>query len=295
MNNRSEVRDFLISRRGKVTPEQVGLVDHGGTRRVPGLRRSEVADLAGVSVEYYTQLERGNVRGASESVLDAVARALRLDEAERAHLFDLARAANSGTAVRRRPVVQRVRPGIQAILDSQLSPAWVTNGLGDVLATNALGKALLSPLYEDPARPVNAARFRFLNPRAAAYYLDWDATGRDSVAGLRLMAGKNPYDKALTDLIGELCTRSEEFRTRWASQDVRLHRTGVKRLHHPAVGDLELSYEALELPADAGLVLLICTAEPSSPSRQALDLLASWAAAPDPVQPAQEKPSDHSQ
>ncbi|GAA4725824.1 helix-turn-helix transcriptional regulator [Phytohabitans rumicis] len=279
MDNRSEVRDFLVTRRGKVTPEQAGLAAHGGTRRVSGLRRGEVAQLAGVSVEYYTQLERGNIRGASDSVLDALARALQLDEAERAHLFDLARAAtNSSTTVRRKPAAQRIRPVVQQILDSQLCPAWLSNGHCDIVATNRLGRALNSPLFDSPVGPANHARFRFLDPRAADYYRDWDATGRDTVAALRTAAGNNPYDKALSDLIGELATRSEEFRTRWATHDVRLHRTGIKRLHHPIAGDLDLAYEALELPSDPGLALLIFTAEPGSPSQQALDLLASWAA-----------------
>ena len=281
MNNRSEVRDFLASRRAKVTPEQVGLATDGRSRRVPGLRRNEVAELAGVSVEYYTQIERGNIRGASESVLDALARALHLNEAERSYLFDLARAANTTTAVRQRPAGQRVRPALQAILDAQLSPAWVSNTLGDVVATNILGRAYLSPLFDDPARPVNTARFRFLNPRAVDYYLDWEQTGADTVASLRIRAGKNPYDKALTNLIGELCTRSAEFSARWAEHDVRHHRTGRKRVHHPVVGELTLSYEALELPSDDGLVLYIFTAAPDSSDKHALSLLASWATTPD--------------
>ncbi len=289
MDNRREVRDFLISRRGKLTPEQAGLPAHGGTRRVEGLRRSEVAQLAGVSVEYYTQLERGNVRGASDGVLEAVARALRLDEAERAHLFDLARAAGSG--LRRGPAAQRVRPGVQRILDGQSSPAWAMNDRGDIVATNLLGRALNAPLFDDPVRPVNVARFRFLNPRAAGYFRDWDGTGRDTVAALRAAAGRNPYDKALTDLIGELTSRSEEFRTRWAAHDVRLHRTGTKRLHHPVVGDLDLAYEGLDLPSDPGLTLFVYTAEPGSGSQQALDLLASWAATP-ARQPAGQRPSE---
>jgi transcriptional regulator with XRE-family HTH domain len=285
MNNRSEVREFLTSRRARVTPEQAGLPTHGGGRRVKGLRRSEVAQLAGVSVEYYTQLERGDVRGASESVLHAVADALQLDEAERAHLFDLARAANESPSARRRPAAARVRPGIQQVLDSQLSPAFVANGRGDMLATNRLARALFSPLFEDPARPVNIPRFRFLNPRAAEFFLDWESTATESVAAIRSEAGKNPYDKALTDLVGELSTRSAEFRTLWAGHDVRLHRTGVKRLHHPIVGDLELSYEVLELPSDPGLRLAIYAAEPGSPSHQALNLLASWTATADQEQP----------
>ncbi|WP_129337311.1 helix-turn-helix domain-containing protein [Cellulomonas endophytica] len=295
MHNRSEVRDFLVSRRAKVTPAQVGLATDGRTRRVPGLRRDEVAERAGVSVEYYTQLERGNIRGASESVLDALARALLLDDAERTHLFDLARAANTTTAVRQRPAGRRVRPAIQAILDSQLSPAWVSNTLGDVVATNTLGRAYLSPLFDDPARPVNTARFRFLNPRAVDYYLDWDQTAADTVASLRSRAGKNPYDKALTDLIGELCTRSTEFAARWAEHDVRHHRTGRKRVHHPVVGELTLSYEALELPSDEGLVLYIFTAEPESLDERALNLLASWASTPEAVPDSAQLEPEHAQ
>lgn len=278
MDRRDEVRDFLVSRRGRVTPEQVGLPAGLGTRRVTGLRRSEVAQLAGVSVEYYTQLERGNVRGASESVLDAIARALQLDEAERRHLFDLARAENTRGATRRRPARHQVRPSVQHVLDAQLSPAWVSNGRGDIVAINRLGRALNAPLFEDPARPVNFARFRFLNPRASDFFRDWEATANDTVAALRSEAGKNPYDRELTDLIGELSTRSPEFRTRWAKHDVRLHQTGVKRLHHPVVGDLDLTYEGMQLLSDPGLVLFVYTAEPGSASRQGLDLLATWAA-----------------
>jgi len=279
MDNRREVRDFLVSRRGRITPEQVGLAACGGRRRVPGLRRGEVAQLAGVSVEYYTHLERGGVRGASESVLEAVARALRLDEAERAHLFDLARAAGAGAAApRRRPARQRVRPVIQEILDGQLSPAWVVNGRADVVAANSPGRALFSPLFDDPARSVNIARFRFLNPRAVDFYREWDRTGRTVVAVLRAEAGKHPFDRALSDLIGELSARSEEFRTRWAAHEVELHRTGIARLHHPVVGDLDLLYEGLELPADPGLTLFIYTAAPGSNSRTALGLLVTLAA-----------------
>lgn len=277
MDNRSEVRDFLVSRRGRLTPEQAGIPAGLGVRRVSGLRRTEVAQLAGLSVEYYTQLERGSIRGASEGVLDAVVRALQLDEAEKEHLFDLVRAATASQAVRRRPAPGQVRPGIQQILDGQLAPAWVSNGRGDVVATNPLGRALNSPLFDDPARPVNMARFRFLNPGAVDYYRDWDQTGQDVVAVLRSAAGRNPYDKALSDLIGELATRSEEFRVRWGSHDVRLHRTGLKRLNHPVVGDLDLAYEGLELASDPGLTLFVFTAPQGSASRESLDLLASWA------------------
>ncbi|MGN8245165.1 helix-turn-helix domain-containing protein [Cellulomonas soli] len=293
-SRRDDVRDFLLSRRAKVTPEQVGLLP-GGRRRVPGLRRGEVAQLAGVSVEYYTQLERGAVAGASDSVLDALARALLLDDAERAHLFDLARSgggAGTRASARRRPSLQTVRPGIQQLLDSQLAPAWVGNTRGDLIATNLLGRALNSPLFDEPGRPANLARFRFLSPRAVDFYRDWEQTGRDTVAALRLAAGSTPFDRGLTDLVGELSTRSEEFRTLWASHDVRVHSTGIKRLHHPVVGDLDLAYEGLALASDPGLMIFVYSAEPGSPSAHALDLLASWAATSlKEAQPAVEAPA----
>jgi transcriptional regulator with XRE-family HTH domain len=251
----------------------------GGHRRVSGLRREEVALLAGVSVDYYTRLERGNLAGASDSVLEALARALQLDEAERAHLFDLARAAGATAGTRRRPAAQRVRPSVQRILDAMTSaPAIVRNGRSDYLAANRLGRALYAPVFDSPAGAPNSARFAFLDGRATGFYADWDRTARDLVAVLRAEAGRSPYDKGLTDLVGELSMRSEFFRTLWAAHDVRLHRTGVKRLHHPVVGDLDLTYEAMELPADAGLTLNVYTAEPGSPSADALGLLASWSA-----------------
>lgn len=258
---------------------QAGLPAYGGNRRVPGLRREEVALLAGVSVDYYTRLERGNLNGASKSVLEALARALQLDEAERAHLVDLARAANATAATRRRPAPQRVRPGVQRILDAMTGTlAWVRNRRSDFLAANRLGYTLYSPMFTDPVRPANTARFVFLNPRATDFYVDWERTANDIVAVLRAEAGRNPYDRGLTDLIGELSTRSEAFRTRWAAHNVRFHRTGSKQLHHPVVGDLDLAYEAMEFPSDPGLTLLVYTAKPASPTQDALNLLASWAA-----------------
>jgi transcriptional regulator with XRE-family HTH domain len=277
MNNVDAIREFLISRRARVTPEKAGLPVFGGHRRVQGLRREEVAMLAGVSVDYYTRLERGHLSGASESVLDALAHALQLDEAERAHLFDLARSTSGAATTRRRPAAQRVRPGVQRVLDAMSSaPAWVRNGSADILAANALGRALYAPVFDSPAGPPNTARFAFLDPRGPDFYRDWDKTADDMVAILRVEAGRNPYDRGLTDLIGELSTRSEEFRIRWAAHNVRFHRTGSKRLHHPLVGDLDLTYEALQLTADAGQTLLVYTAEPASPTHDALQLLASW-------------------
>ncbi len=287
MDNRSEVRDFLASRRARLTPKQAGLTLYGANRRVPGLRRNEVAVLAGISVEYYTRLERGSLGGVSEGVLDALAGALQLDDAERSHLFDLARTANASTTKRRRPAAQRIRPNVQRVLDAMVgAPAWVRNGRSDFLAANRLGFALYSPIFEDPLRPANTARFAFLDPHAAAFYADWERIANDVVGILRAEAGRNPYDRGLTDLIGELSTRSDEFRTRWAAHNVRSHRTGAKKLHHPVVGDLDLTYEAMELPADPGLTLLVYTAEPGSTTQDSLNLLATWAATLDqPDQP----------
>lgn len=277
MSNSDEIRDFLASRRARITPEQAGLPAYGGKRRVPGLRREEVALLAGISVEYYTRLERGNARGVSESVLEGIARALQLDEAERAHLIDLVRAANTTRATRRRPKQQRVRPSVQRILDSMTGiPAFVQNGRLDVLHVNELGGALFSELFSDPSRPANSARYVFLDRRATDFFIDWENIASDVVALLRAEAGRDPYDRALTDLIGALSTRSEEFRVRWAAHNVRFHRSGVKNFHHPVVGDLSLTYEALELPGDPGQSIFVYMAEPNSASHEALNLLASW-------------------
>jgi len=288
---KQEVKEFLTSRRAKLSPEQAGFAARGGNRRVPGLRREEVAILAGVSVDYYTRLERGNLAGTSEAVLDALARALQLDEAERTHLFDLARAANATGTSGRRTASKGVRPSVQRMLDSMVgAPAWVRNARHDLLAANRLGFALYSELLTDPIRPANNARFVFLNPRSHEFFVDWERAADDIVAMLRSEAGRNPYDKALTDLIGQLSTQSETFRTRWAAHNVRFHRTGHKQLRHPIVGDLELTFEAMELPGE-DLTVLVYTAEPGSPSQDALNLLASWAATLD--QPASDESPAH--
>jgi len=283
MDGRDEMRDFLTSRRARITPERAGLPLYGTTnRRVPGLRREEVALLAGVSVEYYTRLERGNAKGVSESVLDSLARALQLDEAEREHLFDLARAASTVSSRPRRPAKQQVRPIFQRILDSMESvPAHIRNYRFETLAINRMGRALFSPMFDGQDLPVSHARFIFLDPRAEAFYGDWEKTGNDVVAAIRSEAGRNPYDKALTDLIGELSTRSDFFRTRWAAHNVRFHNTGVKHFHHPVVGDLHLAYESLDLKDGTGLVLNAYSPEPDTPSQDAMKLLASWAATVD--------------
>lgn len=238
--------------------------------------------LAGISAEYYVRLERGNLRGASDDVIDGIARALQLDEAERLHLFDLARAlgGEQRRAVRR-PAQERVRPTVQRILDAlDAIPAFVANHRGDILAANALGRALYSPLFADGRQSVNTARFIFLNPEAREFFIDWETVANDSIGILRGAAGRDPFDRRLSDLIGELSTRSDEFRVRWGAHDVTLHRSGAKRIHHPIVGDLTLDFEALELPNDPGQRLVTYTTEPGSPSQHALALLASWAATP---------------
>ena len=278
VDTRAEVRDFLTSRRARVTPDQAGLPLYGTNRRVTGLRREEVALLAGVSTDYYTKLERGNLSGVSDSVLEAVARALRLDESERSHLIDLARTASAGGRARRSSRKHHLRAGVQRILDSIDAPAYVRNDRMDLLGVNRLGRALM-PDLEDPAagRP-NLARYMFLDPRARDFYVEWEAVAKDVVASLRIEAGRDPYDRNLTDLIGELSTRSEEFRTWWASHNVKLHRSSTKKMHHPVVGEVELTGEALVLPADPGLTIITYTVEPATPSVEALQFLSSWAA-----------------
>lgn len=236
--------------------------------------------LAGVSAPYYTRLERGDMSGVSENVLDALARALQLDDAERAHLFDLARAAQpTASAPRRRKAKQRIRPAVQQILDAMTgAAAFLRNDRLDILAGNQLGYALYSEMFLSPARPVNTARFVFLEPRARDFYTDWDRAASDTVAVLRSAAGRDPYDRDLSDLVGELSTRSEQFRTLWATHNVRFHINGIKRFHHPVVGDITLSFERLGLAADNGLTIFAYTAEPRSHDEEALRLLGSWAA-----------------
>jgi len=284
---KSEIREFLTSRRAKITPDQVGLPIYGDNRRVPGLRREEVALLAGVSVDYYTRMERGNLGGVSESVLEALARGLQLDEAERTHLFDLARAAQPTTPTRRRPRNKRVRPGVQRMLDAMTgAPAFVRNGRLDILAANRLGRALYSEMFAGPVQSPNTARFVFLDPRAPDFFGDWERVANEVVAILRSEAGRDPYDRGLSDLVGELSTQSETFRARWAAHNVRFHDTGDKQFHHPVVGDLTLTFETMELSADSGLTMFAFTAEPGSKSEEALNLLASWTATVDEAETA---------
>jgi transcriptional regulator with XRE-family HTH domain len=282
VDNRAEVREFLTSRRARLSPADVGLPD-AGQRRVPGLRRGEVATLAGVSIEYYAKLERGAIAGASSSVLEAIAQALRLDDTERAHPFDLARTADgiptSGRSRRRasKPVASRpsLHWALEAITDGI---AFVRNPQQDLLATNALGRVFYSPLIGDGGRTPNLARFQFLDPAARDFYPDWDLFAHMCVSIMRAEAGRDPHDRGLQDLVGELSTQSETFRRLWGAHDVRTHGAGTKRFHHPEVGELTLAYEELAITAEPGHVLIVYTAEPGSPSAEKLRLLASLAA-----------------
>jgi transcriptional regulator with XRE-family HTH domain len=277
---RNEIREFLSTRRARISPQEAGLPAYGGNRRVKGLRREEVAMLAGVSVDYYVRMERGSLAGASDSVLEALADALRLDEAERAHLFALARESRTRS---RRAAPSTIRPAIQQVLDVMTdAPAWVGNGRLDVVAMNQLARALYSPVLAGPRRPANTTRFVYLNPEAAdEFFVDYDRIADDAAAMLRLEAGRNPHDKALIELVGELSTRSERFRRRWASQDVKFHPSGRKRLRHPVVGQLDLDSESMELSSAPGLQLYVYTAAAGTPTTDALKLLASWAASHD--------------
>jgi transcriptional regulator with XRE-family HTH domain len=280
MDNRNEVREFLVSRRARISPEQAGVEPSGGRRRVPGLRRDEVARLAGLSVDYYTRVERGNLTGVSDSVLDAISRALNFDRAERDHLHDLARTANLGGRPRSpRQPTHSLRPATQHLLDSITgAAAFVGNNRMDLVAANNLGFALYSDMYRTSARPANHSRFIFLDPRARDFYPDWDRAANVNVQILRRDAGRTPFDKELSALIGELSVQSEEFRTLWGAHDVRRHYSGAKHFQHPVVGALELTYHVMDLEDDPGHTITVYTPAPGSPSEEALRLLATWAA-----------------
>lgn len=283
MDDTSEVSEFLRTRRARLTPDAVGIIG-GGRRRVSGLRREEVAMLAGMSSDYYAKMERGALAGVSADVLDALARALRLDDAETEHLHDLARAA-APTPLRRRPrpAAAAVRPSLQRFLDTNTgTPTMIMNRRADLVTANPLGLALMSPMLADPTNRRNNALFTFLNPASRTFYPDWETGADSAVASMRSAAGKNPHDRGLTDLIGELVTRSDAFRSRWAAHDVRFHRAGVKRIRHPDVGDLEFEFEGMELPGTDGWLMFGYTTTPGSPTEERVRLLASLVATADP-------------
>ena len=273
----NEIRDFLMSRRARVTPTQAGLPHVGGDRRVPGLRREEVAMLAGVSVEYYTRLERGKLGGASEGVLEAISRVLQLNDDERAHLYDLARSVAPGS---RPPQPRRDAPvdaSVRQVLESMSVPAVVQNERLDVLAANELGRALYDVLFDGAKSIPNFARFAFLDSRAADFYPDLDDAKNLVVAVLRTTAGRDPLDQKTTALVGELSTRSADFAARWAKHDVSRHTRGRKVIEHPAVGRLDLEFNDFALPGEPHISITTYTAAPGSASADGLTLLAAWA------------------
>lgn len=276
---RTEIREFLRSRRARITPEIAGLPAYGGKRRVKGLRREEVALLAGVSVEYYVRIERGRLAGTSEGVLDALATALQLTEAERDHLFHLARQSGAPGGRQHCAPAATMRPALQQVLDAITgAPAWISNGRLDVLAMNQLGRALYSPVLADPRRPANTARFVYLHPsEAETFFVDADQSALNAAAILRMEMGRNPHDEELIALVGQLSTGSELFRQQWASQDVRVHGHGSKRVNHPVVGELDLDFESMDLPTEPGLQLNVYTAPAGGAAADNLALLASWA------------------
>ncbi|GHF21057.1 DNA-binding protein [Streptomyces morookaense] len=286
MDQRTELSEFLRSRRARLRPEDVGLTAYGARRRVPGLRREELAQLAGVSVAYYTRLEQGRGQNVSASVLDAIADALRLDRAERDHLTHLARPAGRRThTAAARP--QRVRPAVQNLIDTMENvPAYVVGRRMDIIAWNRLACALLGDFPAIPAQQRNMAWQVFLEPATRELYVDWESKAADLVAMLRLEAGRRPDDPRLTALVGELSVKSEEFRSLWAAHNVRDKCYGVKRLHHAVVGPLTLSCETLVLPADPDQQLVTYHAEPGSESAESLRLLASWTLGTAPEVPA---------
>ncbi|MFG3036968.1 MULTISPECIES: helix-turn-helix domain-containing protein [unclassified Streptomyces] len=278
MDPSAELSEFLRSRRARLKPQDVGLPEFGRHRRVPGLRREELAQLAGVSVAYYTRLEQGNGRNVSVEVLDAIARALRLSDTERAHLTHLAKPTvkKRQRAAISRP--QQVRPGLVHLIDSlDAVPAVVLGRRLDVLAWNRMARALLGDFAAWDPRERNMARMVFLDPNARALYLDWECKATEVVSVLRLYAGCYPDDPLLSALVGELSVKSEEFRSLWAAHTVTDKGHGTKRLRHPLVGEMTLAYETLKVSGgDPDLVLVTYHAEPGSPSADALRLLAQW-------------------
>lgn len=279
------VRDFLATRRAKITPDLAGIPKGNNLRRVPGLRREEVAMLAGVSVDYYTRIEKGDLSGVSDGILDAVARALQLSDDEIAYLYDLARATHRPSRARgqsnRAPALPRQ---VQMLINSMSdTPVIVHDVRLDVLGANPLGRALFDLVYTSPTRRSatalpNLASFVFLDPAAAEFYAEPDDAAAVCVRTLRAQAGATPHDRRLTGLIGELSTRSEDFRALWAAHDVGRHRMGTKVLHHREVGELVLGFEQIRLDSAPSITLSAYVAEPASPTAERLQLLAAWTA-----------------
>ncbi|MFC9358902.1 helix-turn-helix transcriptional regulator [Rhodococcus sp. NPDC057014] len=292
MDLRREVQQFLTGMRARLTPEEAGVTIFGGERRVPGLRREEVAQLAGVSTTYYTRMERGNLRGVSESVLQSLARTLHMDEVETQHLFDLARASEGARTSRVKPqssLPQRATQLLDAMGDV---PAVALGRLGDLVGANILGRALFPHLFPENGEPLNHTRYLFLDDRSREFYVNWERSARQSVSGLRLLAGRDPGDRALMALVGELATHSPEFRTWWAGHTVAVHASGTKSIRHPVVGELTVAFETLTVGSTPDVRIATYLADPGTPSADALDLLRSWVATTHT--PADSEPSTHS-
>ncbi|WAZ23761.1 helix-turn-helix transcriptional regulator [Streptomyces cinnabarinus] len=275
LDRRAELSEFLRTRRARLKPEDVGLPEYGRHRRVPGLRREELAQLAGVSVAYYTRLEQGNGRNVSAEVLDSIARALRLSNAEHAHLTHLAKPKQHKKKQAARQ--EQVRPALRQLLDSiETVPAYITGRRSDILAWNRMAAAVFGDWAELPPQDRNWARLVFLRPEYRELFIEWDQKAYDIVSFLRMDAGCHPDDPQLSALVGELSVKSEEFRRLWATHDVKEKTYGVKPLRHPLVGELTLSFESFRLADESEQVLITYHAEPGSPSADALRLLASW-------------------
>lgn len=288
-----DVQQFLTRMRARLTPEEAGVTIFGGERRVPGLRREEVAQLAGVSTAYYTRMERGNLRGVSESVLHSLARTLKMNDAETDHLFNLARAASQGARTQRaKPRPRLPQRAVQLISTMGDVPTIAMGRFGEVLEANALGRALFPHLFPESGQPLNHTRYLFLDDRAREFYADWEGSARHAVSALRLVAGRDPSDAGLTSLVGQLATLSTEFRTWWAGHTVAVHAAGTKVIRHPVVGELTVIYDTLTLGSDPSIHLVTYIAEPDTPSSDALALLQSWVATT-PASPGLEHSTPH--
>ncbi|MET7650742.1 MULTISPECIES: helix-turn-helix transcriptional regulator [unclassified Streptomyces] len=276
LDRRAELSEFLRTRRARLKPEDVGLPDFGRHRRVPGLRREELAQLAGVSVAYYTRLEQGNGRNVSAEVLDSIARALRLSDAEHAHLTHLAKPKHKKKQSGR---PQQVRSALLQLLDTMDSvPAYLVGRRSEILGWNRMAAAVFGDWAELPVAERNWARLVFLRPDYRDLFVDWEQKAIDIVCVLRMDAGCYPDDPRLSALVGELSVKSEDFRRLWATHDVKEKSHGVKQLRHPLVGELSLHFEGFRLAGDGEQSLVTYHAEPGSTSAEALRLLASWGA-----------------
>jgi transcriptional regulator with XRE-family HTH domain len=277
MPNSKEVSEFLTSLRAALTPEKAGLTFFAGERRVAGLRREEAAQLSGVSTAYYTRMERGDLSGVSESVLHALARGLQLDEAQTMHLFDLAKHASGSRQTRQASFEGQMTSRVGQLIDAMGNvPAIAMNRLSEPVGSNALGRALFPDLFPQGRLPLNHSRYLFLDPRSKVFYPDWETSARDVVSSLRLLVGQSQGDQALLGLVAELADGSTDFRKWWGSHTVRIHSAGAKRINHPVVGEVTVTYEVLQVTSVPGVRLVTYLAEPGTSSADALDMLRSW-------------------